>query len=319
MKKIIVLPFILAISISVMSQYIMRTFKWDGVQRQYLEYVPVDAEADSISSPVIFCLHGLGASMSDMVNLGFHKIAPNWIVIIPQALMGYFPDGHEAGSAWNSGASAQIPNYGYLNVNPHTDDSGFFMATLDSLNNHYRINTDSVFFMGFSMGGFMSQKMAILHGDRIKGIASVSGTIGNAIAQTIPTGNVNVLHIHGTDDPTVTYENAGYKVRGTFYSVGLGAEQTVEFWRNYNHCLGMPLVTNFPDIRNDGKTFQRYVYKNGLNGTSVALIKVNGGKHEWCYTPQSDIDYVTEIYNFFTNNMNLSVDIVSSPEKQKVD
>jgi poly(3-hydroxybutyrate) depolymerase len=40
------------------------------------------------------------------------------------------------------------------------------MAILDSLENNMNINTDSVFFMGFSMGGFMSNRMAIEHGDR---------------------------------------------------------------------------------------------------------------------------------------------------------
>jgi poly(3-hydroxybutyrate) depolymerase len=304
MKKIISRFFILLCTLPVFAQpNVTRTLMWDGVQRQYLESVPASI-SQSNPAPVIFCLHGLGATMNEPTNWGFRNVFPGWVIISPQALMGHYIDGSEAGNAWNSGASAQIPGYGYLNVNPDTDDPGFLMAILDSLQRNYPVNTDSVFFMGYSMGGFMSQKMAILHGDRIKGVASVSGTIGNELAQTMPVTSVNVLHIHGTDDPTVRYADAGYDVGGQqYYSLGLGAEQTVAFWQNYNQCSPTPEVTDFPDTRNDGKTFQRSVYTNSDNGNRVALIKVNNGKHEWYYTPQNDIDYATEIYNFFTGGL----------------
>ena len=62
-------------------------------------------------------------------------------------------------------------------------------------------------------------------------------------------------------------------------------------------------MTNYPDSHNDGLTFEQSLYTNGTNGTKVAFIKVNGGDHTWYYTPQNDIDYATEIYNFFASCM----------------
>ena len=53
------------------------------------------------------------------------------------------------------------------------------------------------------MGGFMSNKMAIKHADRIKAIASVSGTIGHYQAFE-PTGNINTMHIQ----PRIMAKNA---------------------------------------------------------------------------------------------------------------
>ena len=72
------------------------------------------------------------------------------MIVIPQAIN----EGN--GTMWNA---ALMPS--------DIDDSGFLMALLDSLAVQYPVNQDSIFFTGFSMGGFMSHRMAIEHGDRI--------------------------------------------------------------------------------------------------------------------------------------------------------
>ncbi len=151
------------------------------------------------------------------------------------------------------------------------------MAILDSLENHFNIDTDSVFFMGFSMGGFMSHKMAIEHGDRITAIASVSGTIGTAMIGQTPQFKVNVLHFHGTADSQVRYEDAGFNSGIGYYSVGMGAEQTVDAWRNWNSGQQEPVITYFPDIKDDVKTFERYLNLTGfvILLTLAALISIN--------------------------------------------
>ncbi len=59
------------------------------------------------------------------------------------------------------------------------------------------------------------------------------------------------------------------------------------------------------------------MYKNGENGTKTCFIKVNNGQHNWYYTPANDIDYTTEIYNFFVSCM--SETAVSETEKQHVE
>lgn len=295
------------LSVFAQSAQTTKTMTWGGVERQYIEYVPANV---SSPAPVLFVLHGLGDDMSNMFGAtGFKSIADQhgWIVITPQALeatislMGYSTS---IGTAWHSGASGSL--YGNnIVVNEEVDDAGFLMAILDDLIATYNVDQSNVFCTGFSMGGFMSNRMAMEHGDRIKAIASVSGTIGNEIANTTPVGHCSAMHIHGTADGTVTYENASFNV-GISVSVGLGAEATVEYWRNHNQCSATPVHTDYPDNVSDGLTFEKFVYENGTNGTKTAFIKVTGGDHDWYYTPANDIDYTAEIYNFFASCMGIT-------------
>lgn len=301
MKRTLLLSIVMTLTLVVTAQHVTRTMTWDGTERQYLEYVPASYTGET-PVPVIFCLHGLGDDMNNFSGVGFDYLPGNWIMITPQALVASL-SGYTIGTAWNSGAGAELPFFGYTVLNADVDDEGYLLAILDSLENNFNINTDSVFFMGFSMGGFMSHKMAIRHGDRITAIASVNGTIGSDVTDE-PITNVNVLHFHGTADQTIAYEDAAFNTGGMgTYTVGLGAEQTVEFWRAYNNCAIDPVVTYFPNTREDGKTFERYLYQDGDNNSYTAFIKIIGGDHEWYYEPQNDIDYTTEIYKFFTNTM----------------
>lgn len=312
MKKYLLLIVAATISISMFAQQTTRTLNWDGTDRQYIEYVPTSYTGDN-PTPVIFCLHGLGDDMtnfSSALALNAFGEASGWLIITPQALMAQVM-GMDFGTAWNSGVAAYGTVIGDVILNENVDDSGFLTAVLDSLENNLNINTDSIFFMGFSMGGFMCNRMALEHGDRITAIASVSGTIGASLTPAA-FANVNALHIHGDADTQVTYDNADFDTGVGVYSVGTGALETVEYWRNYNNCDVDPIVNIWPDTQADGKTFERYVYLNGDNDSYVAHIKVIGGDHEWYYTPQNDMDYSTEIYKFFTNTMDFSVGITNS-------
>ncbi len=156
----------------------------------------------------------------------------------------------------------------------------------------------------------------------------MSGTIGNAIIGQTPQFKVNVLHFHGTADSQVRYEDAGFNSGIGYYPVGMGAEQTVEVWRNWNSCQQEPVITYFPDIKDDGKTFERYLYVNENDNIFTAFIKVIGGDHEWYYYPQNDIDYTLEIYKFFTRIMDFPtaadtklndlISIFPNPAKEKL-
>ena len=304
MKKIYTLLALVAFLFSVQAQT-TKTMTYGGTTRQYLEYVP--SSYNGGPAPVLFVLHGLGDDMNNMfTGTGFKQVADQhgWIVITPQALeasVSLMGQNISLGTAWNSGVSANLSFLGNIIVNDGVDDSGFIMAILDDLISTYNVDQANVFSMGFSMGGFMSNRLAIEHGDRINAIAAVSGTIGNEVKTLTPVANVNTLHFHGTSDSTVGYDNADFNVTVMSASVGLGAEAAVDYWRNYNQCNATPTVTNFPNSANDGLTFEKYAYDNGNNGSKTHFIKVIGGDHTWYSTPNNDIDYTTEIYNFFAS------------------
>ena len=183
--------------------------------------------------------------------------------------------------------------------NSSVDDSGFLVALLDSLIVQYNLNPDSVFFTGFSMGGFMTHRMAIEHGDRITACASVSGLITNQMASHTPVAPVRMLHIHGTSDNVVGYDGHSSTFNMT---LGIGVDDILAYWQAANGCAGEPTIDTFPDLKNDGLRFIRYDYDCN---TDLQLLKVVGGTHNWYNSAnQYDVGYLEYIYNFFIGNDN---------------
>ncbi len=302
MKKSIALLVAVCFCLPVFSQT-LKTISWEDTTRQYLEYVPETYDA-STPTPVVFIFHGLGGNMYEVLyNADFNRIAAEqgWITITPQALPDTFTamDTTITMNAWHSGVSAVVEGDTIV-ASEDRDDTGLMMAILDTLANHYNIDQSNIFCTGVSMGGFMSHRMAIEHGDRIKAIAPVCGTIGNEITSYTPVGHVSVMHLHGTADSIVTYASGSFQYI-VDVNVGLGVDSTIEFWRSYNQCSDTAVHTIFPDICDDGRLFEKFYYGDGTFGTKTVLIKVNGGEHEWCHGPYRDVDFTDEIYNFFAS------------------
>ena len=297
----------------------MKTLTWGGQERQYLEYVPTTYSAET-PAPVLFMLHGLGDDATNFFNAtDVRTVAEQrgWIVVCPQALDFNLQTplgGYDFGTSWNAGitVTVQIELYGMpfsfdVTVNPDADDSGFLMATLETLDEEYAVEPDSVFFAGFSLGACMSHRMAIEHGDRINAIAAVSGVVGNDMDELTPAANINVLEIFGTSDEMISYDNAEISLQsyGT-HSIGLPAEATVEYWRNFNQCAETAVFEQYPDLVNDGLTFEMYSYLDGNNDSRVSFIKVNNGLHRWYMAGNNDISYTEEIAKFFTGTLDVT-------------
>jgi|GEM_PF-429895 Poly(3-hydroxybutyrate) depolymerase len=301
----------------------MKTITYDGVQRQWLQYVPSSYNATNPTA-VIFLLHGLGDTVQNAFNLsGLKPIADKWgwILVVPQALaanisiMGYPMN---LGTMWNAGISCTL--YGTtIAPNSTVDDQGFLMTLLDTMESNYNISTDSVFFGGFSMGGFMSHTMGINHSDRIKAIAAVSGTISSTMQSRTPINNLRVLHIHGTKDSVVSYTNASFPVNGLgTFSLGLSAQQTVDYWIEFNSCNPNAAQSTYSNRCNDSLSFERYDYTGENNGSQVSFIKVIGGTHSWYSdTNTYDISYAQELYKFFAGKDFINVSLAQEPPKQE--
>ena len=298
----------------------LKTITWDGQERQYLEYVPT-TYSQAQPTPVMFMLHGMGDDIDNFFQATrIQNVAEEqgWIIVCPQALEFIYEipmlGSQNFGACWNVGStiSVSFDMYGMpfafdVTVNESVDDEGFLLATLEALKNEYNVNQDKVFFTGFSLGGFMSHRMAINHGDIINGIAAVSGVIGNDLSSLTPVANVNVLQIFGTTDEMITYDEGMISLQSLgSYNLGLPVEQTVEYWRAFNQCDETPIVGQYPDTHNDGLNFEMYQYLNGTNDSRVAFIKVYNGTHTWYSGNTNDIDYNTEIVNFFNNAVDVS-------------
>ena len=288
--RISVLALLLSFESQAFSQ--IQNFEWQGVQREYLVRMPSQPDG---TMPVLFFLHGLGDNITRVDNeFHFSQIADEfgWAIVVPQARNeGY-------GTMWNAGL-----------MSSSTDDSGFLMALLDSLNLQYPLDMDSVFFTGFSMGGFMTHRMAIEHGDRITACAPVSGLITHSMANhsAVP---VRMLHIHGTSDPVVGYDGNSQYFGG---NLGLGVNAILDYWKNANATVDEPVIDTFPDLKNDGLLFVRYTYQGEKE---LQHIKVIGGNHTWYHSEdQYDIGYMTEIHKFFTDKGGGNVGMAEAGQK----
>ncbi|HAP68795.1 MAG TPA: hypothetical protein DCR04_03570 [Flavobacteriales bacterium] len=286
MKKIFTLLTFLIANHFVIAQSVQKTVMHDGIQREYLLYVP-DIYDGSTEVPLVFNLHGYGSNAGQQEFYGsFNAIADtaNFVLVIP--------DGTTDASNtafWNA-----------FGVPTETvDDIGFVSALIDTIAADYNIDLNRVYSTGMSNGGFMSYTLACQLSNRIAAIASVTGTMVtpnlNACNAQHPTP---VMQIHGTADATVPYLG---NAQG-FVAV----EALVDYWVAFNNCNPTPVETAVPDIdQTDLCTADRFVYSGGDAGTTVELYRVNGGAHTWpgalfnIGVTNQDFSASVEIWRFF--------------------
>jgi polyhydroxybutyrate depolymerase len=270
------------------AQWSNKTLTFGATTRNYRVYQSPNYNASNPAA-LIIALHGLGDNMTNFsAGLNFSSIADtaNIICIYPQALSDPF-----VGAAWNSSAGT----LGYY-PNSSIDDVGFIQALMDSAISTYAIDLSRIYVCGFSMGGFMTQKLALQANSRIAAFVSLSGTIGSGISSLNPGRQVPLAHFHGTADSVVTYSNGQY---------GWDVDSLVNFWVNNNACTPSPNIYNYPDIANDGLTVERHEYGNGNPASDFWLYKINGGAHTVLGLPQNDINQTLEVW-LFLNRYRLS-------------
>lgn len=282
-KTTIFLLLAIFISLPIFAQWQNQTLNHASGLRSYRVYVPTNYNAANPAS-LVLTLHGLGDNMTNFSGIGFDQLAEtnNIIVVCPQALNDPL-----AGTAWNSGAGPT-----YYQPNSNVDDVGFISALIDKVSLDYSINPNKVFSCGFSMGGFMTEKLAIQLNNKIKAFASVAGTFGNGIlpvAVGAPGRPVSIAHFHGTSDGTIAYTGNTY---------GNDAEVMINYWKTNNQSNSVPVHTILPNTAADGYTVDHYRYTSPNNNSVIELFKVNGANHVWL-GPANDISYTTEIWNFF--------------------
>ncbi|ASK29360.1 hypothetical protein CEY12_04270 [Chryseobacterium sp. T16E-39] len=297
-KTTLLFLFLFISNIVCSQQWQTGTLQHSSGLREYSIYVPSNYNPQNPAS-LVFTLHGLGDNMTNFRNIGFAAIAEsdNAIIVCPQALT----DPLTGSTAWNSGAglSFYIPN-------SNVDDVGFISALIDKVKQDYSINPNKVFACGFSMGGFMTERLALVLNNKIKVFASVAGTFGNGIlpvAAGTPGRPVSIAHFHGTADSTIGYTNNNY---------GNSVDQLISYWKTNNQSVSSPIHTLLPDTVNDGYTVDHYKYTSPNNNSVIELFKVNNASHTWL-TSQNDISYTQKIWEFFNQNSDfLSVSDVQS-------
>lgn len=194
----------------------------------------------------------------------------------------------------------------------HTwDDVAFISALISRLVNNNQVDSNRVFASGFSRGGFMCYTLACELGQKIKGVAVVSGGFSiNPLINSLSyycqsVGSKPVLIIHGTMDQDVNY--AGFP--NQFAPV----DSVLAFWENKNTCQQGSTITQLPDYTtSDGCTVTQIKYNN----CSLMHLKIINGGHSWPGSqgnilieipPKNrDINTSAEIWKFFKEQFNVT-------------
>lgn len=303
MKKTVFLLFTFFTMIG-FAQSDIRNMQWQDVDRTYKITLPADYDANECLPMFVF-LHGLGDNINNYSDL-FQRVADefNWIVVRPQALdanVNLMGTMIELGPMWNSGMSVTL---GMLTITPNQniDDRGFILAMIDSVSAEYNVDANNIFLSGFSMGGFMTHRMAIENDGKIKAFAPVSGMIPKSLENMVPLQDTKIMYIHGTQDQIVTYDGATSVVEGmSNFVVGMTVDETVNYWVRHNEANETPIIDSLEDRKEDNLRFIRYSYLGEESNKEVRFLKIEGGDHiPYTDTTQYDIDCLVEIYDFLT-------------------
>jgi polyhydroxybutyrate depolymerase len=316
MRDITVLLLLLGFTFSSFAQQtINASITHDGIQRDYIVYIP-ELYDGTTTVPLVLNFHGYGSNAAQQMFYGdFRDIADT------EGFLLVHPEG-------TTFIGDQFWNVGFPGLSSTIDDVGFTEALIDELATLYAIDLDRVYATGMSNGGFMSFLLACQLSEKIAAVASVTGsmtqdTFNDCNAQ-LPTP---VLQIHGTEDGVVLYN-------GNNLSIPIA--DVISYWVDYNNCETTPTTTTLPDVDvSDGSTVEHSVYEDGDNGITTEHMKVIGGGHTWPGSvintagTNQDIDASMEIWLFFSrydingplsvNEFdNIQVNIYPNPTQSKI-
>jgi polyhydroxybutyrate depolymerase len=250
--------------------------EFDGVNRSYYVHTP-DSYDGETPLPVVLILHGGGgdgASTARTTGMNDTSDEAGFIAV--------YPNGYPVGGgrhSWNAGTCCEPA------VSRDADDVGFISAVLDDLDRLYSVDLARVYSTGVSNGAMMSYTLASELSERIAAISPVAAAMGfDTIESRRP---VPVLHIHGSEDHNAPPEGGvGSNSRAGIVHIPL--QECIQRWVTFNGCSPTPVVTDLPDLVEDGTTIRREEYGTCRGGAEVTLYLVDGGGHTWPGMPYED-------------------------------
>jgi polyhydroxybutyrate depolymerase len=246
-----------------------QTFEFGGETRTYHFYEP-DSSGEPL--PLVLLLHGGGAEIDDHIGLGFvdwpHEI---WLDIADEdGLYVLVPQGLD--SQWND-CRSDCPHCG------EQDDVGFLLALLDELAGRHAIDSDRVYVVGESNGGFMTQRLGIEAPDRFTGLGVVIALMpANDECTAAGDEPLPIMFQIGTADATIPYEG-GVGVLANTGEV-LSAADSVAYWVLRDQCHQTPTPQALPDLDpDDDSTVTRDDFDCPATATAVTVLTLHGAGH----------------------------------------
>ncbi|MFJ5621066.1 alpha/beta hydrolase family esterase [Micromonospora sp. NPDC093243] len=250
------------------SGLIEHTIIVDGNQRQYHLYRPSSVPPDK-PIPLVVMLHGAsGTGEQAATSYGWMSQADRGGFLVA------FPSGLKRSWAITGDCCGPSATEG-------VDDVGFVVATVESITQAQRVDSDRIYVSGISNGGMLAYRLAC-ETSTFAAVGVVSGTMLGPCPSPQP---VSVIHVHGTADTTLPYaggpgrrDNQGRGARPVD-AAGPPIPELNEFWRRAESC-GPSQTTGGDPVR--------IISAQCPMGRSVELLSIEGAGHGWPGSEVSD-------------------------------
>ncbi|MFS4418481.1 alpha/beta hydrolase family esterase [Maribacter sp. 2307ULW6-5] len=236
----------------------------NGQERTYFVHLP-EGYGEDREYPLLFMMHGGGrlgyegvAAQSQMSQLSDRE---KFILVYPEGVetLGF--------RTWNAGNCC--PGATLLN----TDDVGFIMDLLDTLEQTLGVDGKRVYAAGFSNGGQMAYRLANEHPDRFAAVGAVAGVLQDFPFE--PERNVPIIHFHSYQDTTAPY-NGGPSDAPNIDLIFPSVEETMAIMADHYNC---PDPVELVFSAQDGYDHFRYGPCDG--GAEIEWYVSRDGGHSW--------------------------------------
>ena len=286
-------------------QLLERTIMVDGLEREYLLYVPA-AYDGSEAWPLVLNFHGYLSNPFEQIFTSQMNLVADTAHFLVAYPVGLPVDGSDIEGEINPILPSAGPGWNVYGFLAEHDDLEFTRQIIQQTDSEFALDNDRVYATGMSFGGIMTYYLACELNDQIAAFASVTGDLPkDQRFDCAPDKSVPILHIHGTEDPIAPYDGS---------LIGIGPEATVQFWRDQNQCMSEPSITPFENIdTTDGSTVTLFEY-DCADDSEVLFYRIDGGGHTWpnglpappgfefLGTVNQDIFASSEIWNFFNRH-----------------
>ena len=222
--------------------------------RQYRLYVPEVSREQTL--PLLVMINGGGGNYYPFPQEKlFHDLAEREGFIVAQPISKLRP-GNEGEWQLNTDSSSR-------------QDIDFMERLIDDIDLSYSIDRKRVYATGYSLGSMFVYEIVCQLSTTFAAVASYAGTMPINHRDCEKPSPVGVMHIHGTEDPIISYFNTwewkDWDSVGEMYDVpGL-----VQHWSDLFAC------------RSQRQEEMKYVYENCGNNVRVEHFRLEGVGHEW--------------------------------------
>ncbi|MGI9586242.1 MAG: alpha/beta hydrolase family esterase [Acidimicrobiia bacterium] len=257
------------------------TIQSAGLERSYSLNIPSSYDGSS-PMPLMVVFHGMTMTARDQES---ESALPAFGE--EHGFISVFPEGQGDPQRWLFDLESD-----QIDITMNNPDMRFFEDLLDKLIAELNIDTDRIYVVGFSNGGWVASAVACTLPDRIAAAAPVAGItdFGEDCARSVP---VPVITFHGTSD---TYEPFGGGIDnapgrdslpveisgGTFGELPVATNPVLEpsvpdrvqAWAALNGCAGEIESTDHDS------TALRWQYMCP-DGAAVEFYEIPNGTHWW--------------------------------------